>query len=104
MTKLRAHVRLHFRAHNVPNGGPKERGPRVHQAEEQVQRPNFQHQLQGQPGQVVDAQIRYIADQKGQGQLAQGGQGRAEQVEDQNRLIFAKIGQKAPYQAFLPLV
>ena len=94
----RAHIGFDFCAHHVADVRHEVGGGHIDQPQNEVQRRHTQHQTHTQAGHIIHADLRQIAHHHRQADLAQGGQGGADQVEQQHARIGAEIGGKAPHQ------
>ena len=94
-----AHVGFDVGAHDVPNGLHEVVGRGVHDAQRHVKRPEAQYRIDGQRCQVVRAHAGDVTHDHRQHKVAYGGQGRAEQVQQQHGKVGLEIGQKVFEQA-----
>ena len=93
-----AHIGFDMNAHDMPGAGHEITGGAVNEPQHKIQQGQFQNSLYGQGRTLAGGGVGQHAHDLGQHDITQSGQGRAEQVKQQNAFVFHQIGQKTAQQ------
>lgn len=95
------HIRFNIYAHHMSHIRHKILRSRINQPQNQVQRPKLQHQRNRKRRQVIHCQICDRAQNQRQYQIAQTGQSRTKQIQNNRFYIFFLVRPKSFYQMLL---
>ena len=91
-----AHIGFNMHAHDMADAGHKILRRSVNDTEHEVERCQLEHDLGGQRDAHTHGGVGNGAHDLGQDDIAHGGQGCTEQVDEQHLFVLGQIGQKAP--------
>ena len=91
-----AHIGFNMHAHDMADAGHKILRRSVNDTEHEVERCQLEHDLGCQRDAHTHGGVGNGAHDLGQDDIAHGGQGCTEQVDEQHLFVLGQIGQKAP--------